>query len=325
MIYETFLETITNDLQQILGDEYCFTLRPLPKNNGVILDGLTIQGPEITFAPTIYLNPYYEQHLQGMSIQEILNDIITLYRTTPAPTCISEHEISHFDLLKHKVMFRTIHTESNQVLLSDIPHIPYLDLSIIFFLSLERNDSGQLTALIHNSHARMWKVSAEDLWNLAQQNTPLEYPAEIRSMTEMMMELVLERQSGDGGECNEEALASLICDDEELEPLYVLTNQIGLYGSACLIYRNVLKDFAERLKSDLIILPSSVHEVLLTPDMPGAGYEDLSEMVTLINQRDVAPEDRLSNQVYLYTRSDDQIRIMSHGKSTVNEVTSSLS
>ena len=59
MIYEAFLETVTNKLQEALGDAYQFTLRPLPKNNGVTLDGLTIQSPGSPVAPTIYLNPYY--------------------------------------------------------------------------------------------------------------------------------------------------------------------------------------------------------------------------------------------------------------------------
>ena len=35
MVYETFLETVTSQLQEALGDSYQFMLRPLPKNNGV--------------------------------------------------------------------------------------------------------------------------------------------------------------------------------------------------------------------------------------------------------------------------------------------------
>ena len=57
MVYETFLETVTSQLQEALGDSYQFMLRPLPKNNGVTLDGLTIQSPDCSVAPTIYLNP----------------------------------------------------------------------------------------------------------------------------------------------------------------------------------------------------------------------------------------------------------------------------
>ena len=206
-------------------------------------------------------------------------------------------------------MFRMIHTASNQVLLSDVPHIPYLDLSIIFFLSLERTDTGQVTAMIHNSHARMWKVSARDLWRLARENTPREFPAEIQSMQEL-----LQTMAGDTSQdaCDPSLLELLLQSPSETIPLYVLTNQTGLYGAACMIYQDILKDFAARLEKDLIVLPSSVHEVLLTPDSPDSSYEDLSNMVRTINTQEVPLEDQLSNQVYLYTRSDDRLRIVSN-------------
>ena len=83
MVYETFLETVTSQLQEALGDSYQFMLRPLPKNNGVTLDGLTIQSPDCSVAPTIYLNPYYEQYQRGTDIHEIVHDILRLYRATP--------------------------------------------------------------------------------------------------------------------------------------------------------------------------------------------------------------------------------------------------
>lgn len=67
-----------------------------------------------------------------------------------------------------------------------------------------------------------------------------------------------------------------------------------------MIYQNVLKDFADRIQADLILLPSSVHEVLLTPNLPETSYEALSSMVTSINRQEVSPEEQLSNQVYLF-------------------------
>ena len=85
MVYETFLETVTSQLQEALGDSYQFMLRPLPKNNGVTLDGLTIQSPDCSVAPTIYLNPYYEQYQRGTDIHEIVHDSLRLYRATPTP------------------------------------------------------------------------------------------------------------------------------------------------------------------------------------------------------------------------------------------------
>ena len=278
MIYETFLETVTNKLQEALGDSYQFTLRPLPKNNGVTLDGLTIQSPGCSVAPTIYLNPYYEQYRHGTDISEIVHDILRLYRATPSPSALRADSLEHFSDLRSRIMFRMIHTASNQVLLKDLPHLPYLDLSIVFFLSLERNEAGQMTALIHQEHIRRWNVTVQDLWEAASHNTPLEYPAQIQSMA---------------------------------------SNSNGLYGASCMIYQNVLKDFADHLQADLILLPSSVHEVLLTPNLPETSYEDLSSMVTSINRQEVSPEEPLSNQVYLFSRKEGTLKIVSNAPELV--------
>ena len=79
MVYETFLETVTSQLQEALGDSYQFMLRPLPKNNGVTLDGLTIQSPDCSVAPTIYLNPYYEQYQRGTDIH-VSTALLLLHR-----------------------------------------------------------------------------------------------------------------------------------------------------------------------------------------------------------------------------------------------------
>ena len=168
MAYEIFLECLLQNLQAALGEEFHFILRPLPRNNGVTLDGLTLQGPGAHLAPTIYLNPYYQKLIHGSSLESIVEEILQLYQTTPPPASLTAESVIDFEYLKDKVMFRMIHTASNQVLLSDVPHIPYLDLSIIFFLSLERTDTGQVTAMIHNSHARMWKVSALSLIHISE-------------------------------------------------------------------------------------------------------------------------------------------------------------
>ncbi|MDO4268803.1 MAG: DUF5688 family protein [Eubacteriales bacterium] len=315
MVYEAFLELIIQKLQEALGEDYQFTLRPLPKNNGVVLDGLTIQGPGAALTPTVYLNPYYRQFSDGTALEQILEDILQLYRSTPVPEPVTEERIRNFDAIKDRVMFRLVHTASNRTLLSDVPHIPFLDLSIIFFLALERRDSGQITALIHNGHMKMWNTSPEKLWQLAEHNTPAEYPASIRSMPELVREIA---RSQMGSRYDESEIVELLAqDEEEAIPLYVLSNDSGLYGASCIIYQDILKDFADQLERDLIILPSSVHEVLITPDTDLTDYNELSAMVFSINRHEVPLEDQLSNQVYLYSRSDRSIHVMSHGSEAV--------
>ena len=52
----------------------------------------------------------------------------------------------------------------------------------------------------------------------------------------------------------------------------------------------------------LIILPSSVHEVILVPDDGITGKEFYTDMVKEVNDAQVEPEERLSYNVYYYDR-----------------------
>lgn len=312
MVYETFLQHVRQQLQEHLGNGCTITIHKIPRNNGKVMDGLSILMPGSQMAPTVYLNPYYEQFTEGMAMEAVIQDILELFRNNPAPTCITPKQMAQFDLLEEKIMFKLIHCASNQELLKDIPYIPYLDLAIVFYLFLERNATGQMTALIHNDHMAMWNVKEKDLLALALENTPKVFPAEIKSMAEVMKDMV--RKNFDEGfdeAYDEEEIEDLFDVSGVRMPLYVLTNQVGLNGAGCIIYRDVLKNFADSLGKDLVILPSSIHEVLITPNEPGISYEELSSLVTCINENEVPVEDQLSNQVYLYSRATDRLRLTS--------------
>ena len=79
MVYDTFLNTVKEQMEQALGDGYSLTLRKVQKNNGLILDGLCIAKGNGTIAPSIYLNSCYEQYLNGTSMEEIIQKLLTAY------------------------------------------------------------------------------------------------------------------------------------------------------------------------------------------------------------------------------------------------------
>lgn len=306
MNYTNFLENVNKTLERMLTEEQQIIIRPVPKNNGILLDGLSIQTTGSHVAPVVYLNPYYEQYLDGMTIQEICQDIKNLFGQD-LPPFASEESLEDFDAMKSRVMMKLIHADSNEKLLSEIPHIPCLDLAIVFYLFLDRNPAGQMTALIHNDLLERWQTTPKKLFSLARQNTPKAYPAEIQSMSEVMKEIARQHM---GDNYSEEALEQLLDEENDPSPLYVLSNQTGIYGACCILYQDLLKNFADSFERDLIVLPSSIHEVLLTPDEQGLSYDYLNAMVVQINHSEVPVEDQLSNHIYLYTRKDDQLHIL---------------
>lgn len=307
MDYAKFLETVTKELQRKIREDQSLVIRPIPKNNGILSDGLSIQAADSQLAPTVFLNSYYDQYQEGMSIQDICSDILELFQSDSSSDCACEKDLADFQSMKSRIMMRLIHTDSNQELLLDVPHISYLDLSIVFYLFLDSSPSGQVTALIHNDLLAKWEASTHALLKLALKNTPSTYPASFKSMTHIMKDIARQNL---GCDYNEEYLDQLLSEEENLSPLYVLSNQAGIYGACCMLYQNALKNFADSLGDDLIIIPSSIHEVLLTPNEGGLSYDYLNSMVANINRSEVPAEDQLSDHIYLYTREDDRIRII---------------
>ena len=82
--------------------------------------------------------------------------------------------------------------------------------------------------------------------------------------------------------------------------LYVLTTPRSFGGAAVLLRPDVLDAVRDQLKDDLVILPSSIHEVLVMKKSEAPDIKDLEMMVREINQREVMSEDRLSDCVYQY-------------------------
>ena len=311
MDYKKFLETITRNLQMTLGPSCQIEVCPVQKNNHVTLDGLRISHSSQICVPTIYMNAYFDAYQEhAMNIEEILADILSLYQNSVPPSCIGPEFLSDFESLKSRIMYRVIHTESNQELLSDIPSIRFLDLSVVFFLYIEENASGHLTALIHKEHLRQWKVDVSDLWKLARVNTPTAYPPLIQDMNDMIRGSNTDGQNISVSDLSDASSDASDASQNDPLKLYVLTNTSGLYGASCILYPDVLDNLASKLNQDLLILPSSIHEVLVLPADTQINLAELRATVCTINQTEVPPEDRLSDQIYFYRREDGMLELV---------------
>ena len=93
-------------------------------------------------------------------------------------------------------------------------------------------------------------------------------------------------------------------------PMYVATNVSKLNGACILLYDGVLEKFAEKIGGDFYILPSSVHEVLFVPANGDMDARYLIQMVREVNATQVAPDEVLSDNVYLYHADKDFVEMM---------------
>ena len=91
---------------------------------------------------------------------------------------------------------------------------------------------------------------------------------------------------------------------------YVFTNENGVNGASVILYDHVLEDAAEKMDSDLILLPSSIHEWLTISANTTMGYDEISEMVHSVNSDVLEPEELLSDNIYIYSRENKEIHII---------------
>lgn len=307
MVYENFLETIQSEIRRKLEPEQQVTLQRIRKNNGVLLDGLSISSPGLSYSPTIYLNSYYEQVESGIPLSVIVEHLLLIYRNQPILPSDLENELVCFEQIQHKIVFNLVGRADNELLLSEVPNYPFLDLTVVFYVLLSDSSDTAMTVLVHNEHLKLWNVTKEELLSLAEINTPRLLPPSIHPIEDVIHDTILQMEQVD-----------LSASDIMPINLYVLTNQTGINGAACLLYKDLLKNFAEQEKDDLLILPSSIHEVLLSPKKKALSLDALNEMVHIINQSEVPLEDQLSDHIYYFSREQDCI-IIPFNSSEVNE------
>ncbi len=206
-----------------------------------------------------------------------------------------------WERVKDRVEYRLINVDRNLELLQDIPYRCYLDMAIVYHLKIYGPEDQITTATITNHLMDKWEVMEEDLYEAASVNTPQLDHVICEDLTMFLLGML-----GDGDE-----LKNMLADEKNQVPLHTLTNQSMILGAATILYPGVLRDISDWMGGDLIILPSSIHEVLLLKYEDGMPLDELTAMVQEINRTEVPEKDILSEHVYLYRRNTDEIEISS--------------
>ncbi len=302
MEYPEFLdyikENVMEELTNYVGFEKAIVnIVSVTKNNSISLDGITIVKGGGNISPTIYLNKYYEEYLEGKSIISIINDIVSIRIFNEGNIEFEAEAIDDYNKIKQNIIVRIVNYEKNKLQLENCPYIPFNDLAITFRWLAHKDDVGIATSLISNNEIERWDVSIGELYRVAIENSRRIFPAKITNMKALFNEYI--------EECRE-----YIDDykDDQIK-LYVLTNEIGINGATSMIYKDILKKFADQKESNLYILPSSVHEVIIVPEIYVDDKDYLKEIVKSANKTVVGLMDVLSDTVYYYNRSDNNISV----------------
>ena len=303
MLRKEFVEAVVDEIRNIVGDNAEVRHNEIRKNNGLVLNGVTILLPGETISPMAYIENFvkdeYERVDYVTEIHNIAKEIIVTiakFRNEPIMQ-IEKDNFTNFEYIKDKLCVLLVNYETNREMLKDLPYEIFLDLAIICCIKV--GNDGMIK--IPNNLLDNYGVTKETLFEIAKENTPKLEPAIGTNMVNMIFGLI------NGNKSDEDLDDFVLYDDAP--PMYVLTNKDKHYGATTMLYNEVLDKLASQIDRDLVVIPSSIHEVILLPYDDEMDIEAVTKMVQEVNQDVVDQEEMLSNHAYIYNRTTRQIEM----------------
>lgn len=300
-------------LKRILPEGWCVLKTDTYKNNGVVYHGINVTHEDSRVGVCIYLDSYLEQFREGREyteiIRNILRRIVVCSRDEQEILEGTSECIENYDMAKKRIHCRLVNTNANREFLKGVPNIPFLDLSILFYVQVTDTGESSGNMTIRNEQLENWKVDKETLMKDAIRNGQV--------CTEEICSLLKSALEENGCKEELEALTELkqACD-ETVPKMMVMTNPVRQYGAYGMLYTDKLLEIAEKVDKNLFILPSSIHDTILVQDM-GVSEEkvrEISAMVKEFNKSQLLREEILSNSVYYFDREIGKVSLLVQGE-----------
>lgn len=296
MDYEMFKEVVKESFLSYMPGSYRgmeVRVDPVNKVNRT-LDGLSLlaKNEETMISPTLYINDMYEKYSSTGDLQATLREAAEamdeVFKEAPIPSL-------DMNTAKDNIIFQLVNTMQNEDMLKNLPHREFQDLSIIYRWVVGVDQKGLSSTVINNNLAKSLGMGEEELFKAAAENTRRILPPVVQSMNEVIMEMFM----ADG--MPKELAEQMIGEQVPEMTMWVISNERKIDGAASMLYEDKLHNLAEKVGTDLYILPSSVHEVIAVSVEMGEP-EELARMVSEVNMDQVDLSERLSNQVYHYDK-----------------------
>lgn len=148
----------------------------------------------------------------------------------------------------------------------------FLDLRVVYRIALDDENSVVITKAL----ADHYEFAEDELWEASAEKCVYD----TQSMQSILDGLV---------------------DLQDSFPMLVISNQKRMWGAASMLDDEVLSAAADKLQSDLIILPSSIHEIIVIP-FSGDDVSEFNAMIREVNETQLQEREVLSDHYYFYRK-----------------------
>ncbi len=196
--------------------------------------------------------------------------------------------------IRERIQLYLINHDRNEKLLKEVPYREFLDLAVVYRL-LTIDEEGENLETISRQQLDELGMTEEELYQAAMENMK----SDVKILTFGNVNNVINVKNG----------LSAIC---LVDSIACVSNSETYKGSGMMLNKELMSAFAEHFESDVLILPSSIHElmvVMYTGDIEQIKY--LKQTVEYVNRTPdlLSPNDFLSDNVYFFSRKTQEITI----------------
>ena len=278
MTMNEFAGMVQDRIREYLDPEFAgceIRTEDVIKSGDMHLKGLIIRNPEEAAAPRIFLEEYYDAYVNGHDLDDILNELADRRASFGSLKWMDEKLnklLSDTEEVKKHITYTVMNRDANEQYLSTHPYTPVEDLALVYHIEIDT------TMRTHVTYDNMEKLglTTEELFTLAQQNTPEWHPATVEGISESLWGI-----------------------EDDSTGMIVVSNRSCDEGAAAIFYPGMDEILREKIGGDYYVLPSSVHEVIAISKSGPVPLEGLRSLVQGVNREMVTdPRDFLSNEVY---------------------------
>lgn len=294
---DAIVRELVEAVKEVAGEGYKVRTNEVRKNNGVVLQAVVIQAEGESVSPTIYIDKFIEDiEKEEASVAEVAEEIFEMYEENRNPelgATISDLTKKEF-ILGH-VEYQLVNADRNAERLQGVPSKKIADLAALYRTVISNDERGTASFVVSDEMMKVAGISIEELDEAADRNTK-NAGFLVKSMQQVMAEMM----------GMPEEMAEAMADGPQM---FVLTNGRKTNGANILLFKEQLAELAEKVDDDFFILPSSIHELLAIPASQVDDAEQLRQMVREVNDTQVAPDEILGYEVYLYNRETGEVEV----------------
>ncbi len=212
-------------------------LVPREKNNSVTLTGITAFRPEGSNGTCIYLNGYYEGYCNSrITLAKVTEDVYDkLIGHCNDLDGVDMRVLWDWEAAKECIRAKLVNREMNSELLRRVPYREFLDLAVIYYVTVDGLSEGVNGAFtVSDKNMEVWRKDEKALYQTAVSNMRLDGKPVFEDMEKIIRSIMPEE------------IPDFAVGIPKFR-FYVLTNPKKVFGAVELLDGSTLKEIGDEL------------------------------------------------------------------------------